>query len=236
MIRPQRRAVVNAVWLLVPLFAVWAFAAATSAVGMQTRLAIAVFPLMAALGALAVHALETMPRKPLAAAFVLKALIGVTLVFSAAELLHAAIALRPLTVLSGTVPAETYRREQLGPLGEVLAQFDALPDGTRIRFLFEPRGGACESRFICLGDTLFDFWSGARRAGESPDTVLTGWAAEGDDYLLVFNEGRRLWLDNGLSYWPDLDAELPAALDPLGVPVWTSDGGLYTLYRLPEGE
>lgn len=231
--RVQRRAVWSAVLLLALLFTVWAFTAATTAVGMQTRLAISVFPLMAALGGLALHAVEAMPKKPLQAGFILKALLAVTLLFSLVEALHTTIALRPLSPLVGLVSREAYFRGELGPMRDVLEQLDHLPDGTRVRFLFDPRGAVCGTRITCLGDTLFDFWSGARRAGASPEDIFAGWAAEGDSYLLVFNEGHRLWTEDGMSYWPAEDAELPAALDLLGVPVWTSPGGLYSLYRLP---
>ena len=229
----QRRAVGNAVLLLAPLYLVWGIVAATTAVGMQPRLAIAIFPLMAALGALAIHAIEAMPKKPLQAGFILKALLAVTFSLSLLETAHEVIALRPLAPLAGITAQETYFRGGLGPLGDVLTRFDSLPDGARVRFLFEPRGSVCGTRITCFGDTLFDFWSGERRAGASPEEIFAGWASEGDSYLLFFNEGHRLWTEDGMTYWPVEDAELPAALESLGPPLCTSAGGLYSLYQLP---
>jgi len=228
-----RRTIWNALILLAPLFIVWGAAASTTAVGMQTRLAIAVFPLMAALGALAFHAVEAMPKKPLQAGFILKALLAVTFALSLLETTYAFIALRPLAPLVGIVAPQAYFRDQSGPLGEALEQLDHLPDGARVRFLFEPRGYGCPSQLTCLGDALFDFWSGARRTGASPEAIFRSWAEEGDSLLLVFNEGYRLWTEEGMTYWPAEDAELPAALASLGPPIWTGSGGLYSLYQLP---
>ncbi|MBL8145923.1 MAG: glycosyltransferase family 39 protein [Anaerolineae bacterium] len=229
----QRRAVGNALLLLAPLFLAWGAAASSTGVGIQTRLAIAIFPLMTALGSLAIHVIEAMPKKPLQAGFILKALLAVTFSLSLLETAHTVISQRSLAPLTGVTAQEDYFRDGLGPLGEALAQLDNLPDGARVRFLYEPRGYVCGTRIICLGDTLFDFWSGARRTGASPEAIFAGWADDGDSYLLFFNEGHRLWTEDGMTYWPAEDAELPAALDSLGAPVWVGAGGLYSLYQLP---
>ena len=232
----QRRAVWSALILLVPLYAVWAIAAATSAVGMQTRLAITVFPLMAALGALAVHALEQMPRKPVQAGFIVKALIAVTLIASALETVQATVASRPLEPLLGFVSRGDYERQFLGPYGDAYTQLQTLPEGTGVRFLFEPRSYVCPEGVTCKGDTAFNFWNNARRRGLEWQAIFDEWAQSGESYVLFFNEGHRLWMDMGATYTPEIDNELPEALQTLGVPVWTSPGGLYTLYRLPAPE
>ncbi len=231
--RGQRRTSLNAALLLAPMFIVWAVVAATSAVGMQTRLSIAIFPLMAMLAALGFASLDALPKKPVQVGFIARVLIGVTLVFSAAEALHATVNLRPLVSLLGVITREQFVDEQLGPLSGALAQLDELPEGSTVRFLFEPRAYPCPAGVSCRGDVLFDFWSAARRSGLSPEAIFADWAAGGDDYLLMFDEGYRLWTEDGLTYFPAEDAELPAALTLLGTPVWSDEGGLYSLYRLP---
>jgi hypothetical protein len=123
--------------------------------------------------------------------------------------------------------------DQFGPLAEALAQLDTLAEGSSVRFLFEPRSYPCPAHLACRGDALLDFWSAARRAGHPPEAIFAGWAAQGDDYVLMFDAGYDLWTSSGATYAPAEDAELPAALALLGAPVWRSSDGLYTLYRLP---
>ncbi len=230
---PARLAARSALLLLAAPFAIWAVTAATSGVGMQTRLAITVFPLMAALGALAFDALDRAPKKPLQTGFIVKALVAVTMTLALVESIQVVATARPLDALLGFVSPAGYRAERLGPLSEALAQIDGLPDGSRVRFLFEPRGYPCRSGIVCHGDTLFHFWSGGRLAGQPADELFAAWAAGGDSHLLFFRAGYALWTGNGSSYWPELDAELPAALARLGEPLWTSSGGAYVMYRLP---
>lgn len=230
-----RQAARSALLLLAIPFAIWAVVAATSGVGMQTRLAISVFPLMAALGALAFDALDRAPKKPVRIGFIVKALVAVTAALALVESVHVITVARPLDALLGVVSPTAWRAERLGPLSEALAQLDGLPEGSRVRFLFEPRGYPCRSGIVCHGDTLFHFWSGGRLAGLTAEDIFAAWSAEGDSHLLFFDTGYDLWIGNGSSYWPELDAELPAALTQLGAPVWTSTNGAYSLYRLPQG-
>lgn len=234
--RGKRRTARNAALLLVPPFAVWALVAATSAVGMQTRLSIALFPLMALLAALGIMSLDVLPEKPVQVGFIARALVGITLVFSAAEALHATVVARPLAPVLGVITQEEFLAEQLGPLSEVLARLNELPEGSSVRFLFEPRGYVCPDGMTCRGDVLLDFWSAARRSGQPPEAIFASWAALGDDYLLMFDAGYRIWTETNASYAPAEDAGLLAALPLLGEALWQSDSGLYTLYRLPRRE
>jgi hypothetical protein len=229
----QRKTSRNAALLLAPMLVVWAVVAATSAVGMQTRLSIAIFPLMAMLAALGIGSLDALPKKPVQVGFIARALIGVTLIFSAAEVLHAAVLQRPLAPILGVTSREAALTDSFGPLAEALAQLDTLAEDSTVRFLFEPRGYPCPAHLTCRGDALLDFWSAARRLGQSPEAIFAGWAAQGDDYVLMFDAGYALWTSSGATYAPAEDAELPAALGLLGAPVWRSSDGLYTVYRLP---
>jgi hypothetical protein len=223
-----RHAVIIGVLLLIPIYVYWATTAALTGIAMQTRLVIMILPISAILGAAAVVRLKDLPEKPIDLSFMFRAILVFTLSLSAIGIISKVNETRLLDVVFGRITEDEFLFRQLATYPVTMGRLDDLPDGSQVRFLWEPRGYYCPPDLTCLPDVLFDQWGNPRRQGITADEIFAGWRAAGDDYVLLFNLGRENYLP--LSYTPDFDRELPDAIAASLQPVWTTDDGRYTLY------
>jgi hypothetical protein len=209
-----------------PLLVFWMVLAAISDTGTQTRLMLAGLPAAAVAGALAIAGL---PRRPLDVAFIVRALLAVTLllgIFEAAR--HTALVRSPAYLL-GLLSRDNYLVYNLGGYGAAMRRLDDLPAGARVRLMWEARTYFCPASVICAGDMLFDHWARALRNGRTPPAALADWRAAGDDYLLLSNVGLQFWRDD--PRFADENALFLEAVETWLTPVWSADG--YTLYAWP---
>jgi hypothetical protein len=87
-----------------------------------------------------------------------------------------------------------YLEHALGWHYITMREINGLPEGAAVRFMWEPRYLYCDSEHIhCYPDSLMDAWYYARRvvADGSPAAIAQQWQAEGADYLLVYEFGRK---------------------------------------------
>ncbi len=230
----QRQAVWVGALLLAVLYVYWAITAATTGIGMQTRLVIALLPLSAVLGALAITALERMPARPVRVGFIVRAAILLTMITSAAEALSYMTAQRVFSVVTGETSREDFLFYNIVTYAATMQGLSELPAGSQVRILYDTRSYYCPPQIICLPDALFDQWSRRRAAGMTPEEVLADWRAAGDDYLLYFRLGQGAILP--YSYRPEYDRQVESALQAGLTEVWTSEDSRYTLFTWPAGE
>ena len=227
-----KRIVISGSIILIPVYLYWAASMLFIGIAIQTRLVVFILPISAILGAAAVWSLDLLPEKPIKLSFLMKALIAFTTLFSTIDLIGYVAQTHSFEVVLGTVSEEEFLFNKLSTYPAVMRQLDELPENSQVRFLFELRSYYCPENMTCLTDSLFDFWGRARREGMTPDEIFEVWRANGDDYVLFFQSGYDA--TSLFSWTPDYDPEIFDALAEHMMPVWTSDGGFYTLYTWRE--
>lgn len=215
-------------WVALPMLVIWAFLAATSEIGQQTRLVMIGLPVAAALGGLGFYGLAHWPEKPVYVGFIVRVMLVPTLLFGLGEQLKTLVDERALGYLSGEVTADALLDHQLGAHVNAMRALGTLPADATVQFLWEPRTFYCAPIVRCQPDILFDRWARAVRAGGSAEGALDALRAEGIEYLLVWSAGYDVQKDEPA--FADENALLPDALASLRV-IWT-DGIRYTVYGL----
>ena len=218
----ERRTAALALSVAAVVTAAWMVSAAwVSEVGRQPRLVFYLFGPLALALALAFGALQRWPRKPFDLRFVLRGALTFTLALSALSAARVLSGSNAQRYFSGQ---DDYRRAYLLDAlpwhTRAMEHISALPEGARVRFLWEPRSLYCPEALECVPDTLLDGWAYARRTlGDgSPQAIADAWRAE-YDHILVYDAGRRYERDNNTLYtaedWAAWEAFSTAYLEPL---------------------
>jgi hypothetical protein len=133
--------------------------------------------------------------------------------------------------LAGALGEQAFLENNLGWYARAMESVRALPDGSSVLMLWEPRGFYCGEN--CLADATIDRWYLAVRLDGSAEAALAEWHREGWTYLLIFDDGEKFERAGRTEYsasdWAELD-RLRGMLTP--VPGF-ADG--YSLYILPPG-
>ncbi|MBN1678650.1 MAG: hypothetical protein JW966_00065 [Anaerolineae bacterium] len=194
--------------------AIWiGLAAFGSYVNIQTRLVLYMFPLLAVAAGITLESLRRLPGKPLNLGFTIRAMVALVVIFT---LLTSGRRFVTSGIHEYYSADDDYRtaflNERLGWYYEAIRHVNDLPDGTRIRFLWEPRTLYCDQKHLdCRPDSLMDSWYHARRTvnGGSLAAIAQQWQASGADRLLVYEYGREFERDNASLYddadWADWD-------------------------------
>ena len=235
---PERGAIERALVVAGVILAAWIVSSAVGSYGnRQTRLILYVFPPLALTGALALEGMRRLPEKPLNLGFVLRAMLTLTLALGLLSAAREALRSGLDRYYSGEEGyRDAYLDHALGWHMEAMRQANALPDGSRVRFLWEPRSLYCDgNRVVCLPDSLMDGWYTARRTvGDgSPAAIAAAWRA-GAGRLLVYGFGARFEREGNALYTPaDWDAWESFVAAQLVVEWQGGSGGeaIYTLYR-----
>ena len=179
--------VVTVAWML--------SSAVGSYISLQMRLVFYLFGPLAIVAGITVEALRRLPKKPLDVGFVLRAMVGLTVVFTVIGSVRALNDSGVQLYFSGKAGyASNYLEHALGWHYATMRQIDQLSQGATVRFLWEPRYLYCDHRRLdCMTDSLMDAWYYARRTvGDgSPAAIAERWKAGGADYLLVSEYGRQ---------------------------------------------
>jgi hypothetical protein len=204
----ERKFAIHALLVAGIIMLIWIFAAAlVSYANQSTRLVLYMFPPLAIVAGLALDSLYRLPKKPLDLAFVIHAMIAVVLVFTAIDYTQVFIHSGFFTYFSGESRyQEAFLEQELGWHYEAMRQVNALPQGSTVRFLWEPRYLYCDAKKVdCYTDSLMDGWYYARRTvdGGTPASIVRVWKSSGLDYLLVYEFGRKYEKDKNAFYTPE---------------------------------
>ncbi len=130
--------------------------------------------------------------------------------------------------LSGSMTRTEYLETNLGWYTRAMDFAQALPDGSQVLMLWEPRGFYCDR--VCSGDSTIDRWYLAMRSGLTAEEARTRWREEGWTHILLFNAGADFERASRREYagrdWEGLDRFLAL------LPVVERFGDGYTLYSL----
>jgi 4-amino-4-deoxy-L-arabinose transferase-like glycosyltransferase len=217
----------------------WMVLAATSGIGAQPRLMMVGMPVVAILGALGLHSIARMPRKPLDVYFIIQGVIIFSVLMGIFDILHTFAQTRVLDYTAGTISRDGYLRHNIGNYYAVTQELATLPDNSTVLFLFQPGTYYCPDTIVCIPDVLFDNWSRPILQGTVPDDLIQQWRDAGVDYVLLFDSrispdegdrfGYEFWLEQHANAM-DANSLLPENIDEHFTPVW-DDGFAYRLYE-----
>jgi 4-amino-4-deoxy-L-arabinose transferase-like glycosyltransferase len=192
----ERKTIRRALVIVGVVTAIWMFTAAFgSHVSLRTRFVLYMFGPLAIVIGIALEAARRLPKKPFDLSFILQALVALTLVFMVIGGITFFNKNGVNLYFSGD---DTYKgdylKHELGWHYVTMQDISQLPRESTVRFLWEPRYLYCDNeRLHCYTDSLMDAWYYARRTvGDgSPAAIADRWKADGADYLLVYELGRK---------------------------------------------
>ncbi len=224
---------------LLPLWGImllaWYTMSATSGIGSQPRLQVALMPLMAIGGALVFYGTERLPKRPLEMGFFLRSFVGLTCVISLINMGYNVGGLRVVGYFFGTETRNAYIENTLGTTHKAIQALSALPDGAKVLMLWEPLTYYCPAQVYCDSDAVLDHWVNALYNGQTPDSAFEVWRNVGYTHVLV--HGLRDGIGVGYDLWKRTQPRqrealslFPDALERAMLPVWTDDKNVHTLY------
>lgn len=224
---PQRAASLTSTSVIMALTmtACWMVMAATTRIGAQTRLMMMMLPAFAIGGALAIDALSRSRQ-----GLLFRVVTGVVVASIVLIVLHVNGYATSSDILGyfRSGDRRAYLVTRLTSYPDTLDQLAALPDGSRVLQLYEPRSYDCPAMVICAPDVLFDNWGRPLRQGATPDDVMAAYREE-YDYILFLEAMYDFSSQDGRDYTAE-NALLPDALSRWMTPLWTSSDEAYTLY------
>ncbi|HEY69312.1 MAG TPA: hypothetical protein G4O08_01885 [Anaerolineae bacterium] len=229
----ETRRLLRALLLLCGIaFIVWIVQCASSLLLVQTRLLFPILPLAAILAGVGFDSLSEKGRWTRLVHLIFGTLIGVMLALNAFEGIIHAVEASPVRVLLGLDTEAEYLASHLGEHAYVMADVNQLPEGARIRFLWEPRSYYCAGHVICEPDALLDRWWHDHQQLANPGEIAESWRAEGVTHVLIFHAGSQAVRAEGFDplnedAWDALDEFMEAHL----VKLTLRDGG-YAIYAL----
>lgn len=174
-------------------YALWLAQVGWSALLVQSRLLLSVFPLLACLCAAGFEGLSALSSERLRVRWLVGAVIGVVLTLTGIEWAQNALARNPAALWLGRQSETDYLRQELGWYAIAVEEINKLPEGSKVIFLWEPRTYYCaEPRLLCEPDALLDRWWHLRQTENDPssEAIAARWRAAGATHVLVFETGR----------------------------------------------
>ena len=97
----------------------------------------------------------------------------------------------PMAYLIGAQTTDEYRADRLGWYEPAIARVNALPDQSRVVFLWETRSLACTEPGRCDPDVVIDRWWHLRRTVGSTEAIVQRWREAGTTHVLIYDAGAR---------------------------------------------
>jgi hypothetical protein len=149
-----------------------------------------------------------------AAGIRLRVIAGGVLVFVMAmtvmQELQANLQLQPARFVLGGESRQAYLARGLGSYAVAMEEVSALPESSRVLFLWEPRGLYAPPN--ATPDTWIDRWYLGRLGGASGGDIFRSWREEGYSHLLLYRAGMEFERDTRDQFseedWEALDDEL----------------------------
>ena len=211
---------------------VWLGQMAFSVLMVQTRLLFPILPMIVILAAAGFDGLAKRGRLSDLARLAFGTLIGLMLALGVLEAGAAFVDASPASVMLGLQTESEYLAERLGEYAYAMAEVNQLPEGSQVRFLWEPRSYYCARHLDCEPDALLDRWWHTWQHETDVAQIAESWFDEGVSHVLIFHTGSQAVRDEGFDplteeTWDGLAAFVDAHLFKLTV----REGG-YALYAL----
>jgi 4-amino-4-deoxy-L-arabinose transferase-like glycosyltransferase len=209
----------------------WVIFTFTSRLAVQSRLFFSIFPALVLVCAGGLAAVEKLDGPSLRVSFVVRAALGLVLGLSLFEQVQEFVAHDPLSYLTGRQTGVQFRAANLGWYAAAMDRVNALPDPSRVAFLWEARSLECGAPERCDPDVIIDRWWHLRRAVGTAGDILARWRTQGITHVLIYDVGADF-----VRAQPDqpFDPADWAELDVLRGQMHLIEniGGVYSLYTL----
>jgi hypothetical protein len=211
-------------------YALWLAGLARSALLVQTRLLLPVFGVAAVLGAAGLDRLAALRRPQLDVGWLVRAVVSLTLALLLFSTLAAFLRSNPLPVALGLEARDDYLARRLGIYHLALQGVNALPSGSRVVFLWEPRSYAC--RVDCWPDALLDRFLHMAYLYPDADAIAQAWAQDGVTHVLLYRSGMQAIVEAKFDPVTPRDLAIMADLQSRHLSPVGEWGDAYVLYRL----
>jgi hypothetical protein len=195
----------------------------------QPRLYMALFPGMALLSAYGFERLWSIRLPVLRLGATAAVMTALFLCLQAAGFAQSWVASGVPDYIAGSRERTEYLDDNLGWHYPAMEAVRALPDGSRVLLLWEPRGLYCGD--VCTEDATIDRWYLLMRSGKTPEEILAEWRRAGWTHVLLFGAGAEFERDTRSEYspadWKALERLLASLTEQ------ERFGESYTLYSLP---
>ncbi|MGA2111926.1 MAG: hypothetical protein ABSG98_07225 [Anaerolineales bacterium] len=208
----------------------WAALAHASSMLVQSRMYFGFFP---ALSLLAVGGLTSLvPRQcgPVRIWVLASVLVGLGLILEAFNEGLNFASLNPIPVLAGEESAAQFLAQRLGWYEPAMEAVNSLPPGSKVVFLWEPRGFYCTTN--CLPDAIIDRWWHLLRVRGDSRSIVDLWREQGVTHVLIYEAGARKEQEESSLYQPS-DWEQLRLLEQTQLVRVADFGGVYSLYKVP---
>lgn len=229
--RAERGAVSTALVILLAAFLVWMAVGRFSIYLLQSRLYLAVFPAYAFLAAAGYAGLSRIKSGGVRLGVIAGALALLVTGFTAVELGLYTLDQSPARQVLGLETEESYLARNLGWFEPAMGALGALPAGSRVLMLWEPRSLYCQP--LCMPDEVLDRWLVERHTpglDGQPGAILQRWADQGFTHVLYYKLGAEFQKVHAPHYQGDDWLALEQLL--AGLEFQASFGDTYVLYRL----
>src|SRR6185436_11450477 len=93
--------------------------------------------------------------------------------FTLIDVIRDTVRMQILPVLTANLSRDAYLDDNLGVYSNAMRQLADLPEGSTVRFMWEPRAYYCPKTVTCLPDILFDYWPHTLRIeNKTPDEAF----------------------------------------------------------------
>ncbi len=228
--KPEKSALQMGLVFFLAAWLIWAAGNRLSGYLIQTRMYFSLFPAFAVLAGLGWQAVREIHWRGARFSHLFGLAIFISLGLSTVNLSLQTIRQDSLKMAVGMMDEESYLDANLGWYAPAIRAVNRLPEGTRVLFLYEPRGLACVPG--CDPDEILDQWKVSRMHNVGDGSVLSFWKQQGYNYLLVNTAGMEFLSDGNDPHHP---AEEIAALKDLlaGIPLLETFGTSYQIYQVP---
>jgi hypothetical protein len=226
----EKKAVLeNAALLALAGVVVWAVGNQFSGYLIQTRMYFALFPAFVVLAAYGYHGVSRIDIKPIRLNFVVNILMVFVLALNVIQVGIDFVQSGSLNEVLGVRTEDQYLADNLGWFQPAMQAIQALPQGSNVLMLYEPRGFYCLPR--CDPDEILDQWQHDQALYHSPQAIIQNWQQEGFTHVLYYKAGGDFLRtsDDPHHSATEIDS-LESLLSTLPAP--TDFGGTYQLYSI----
>ena len=229
--RDQRNAIILMTTIMVTTFLTWAISSQFRGLLTQTRLFLATFPAWAFLCAAGFSAISRMRAFNIRFWNIAGALVIFALGSTAFSTVNQNISTGTFSTVLQLESHQTFLENNLGEYENAVQGINALPEGSHVLMLWEPREFGCLPK--CDGDEIIDRWYHDWRQSQNVDKLIETWRAEGYTHVLLFKAGA--------DFVQNYDAQMFNATDWQGLSdlqthlnLVQNFGGAYYLYDLQQ--
>jgi 4-amino-4-deoxy-L-arabinose transferase-like glycosyltransferase len=213
------------------LYAIWLWGVARSALLMQSRLLLPIFPLVGLAAALALHRLPALDTRALSISWMFRVAIALVLALHVFTVVSNFIRDHPFAPLLGSEARNAYVGRRVGTAyTAVMQSISELPESAKILFLWEPRTYHCQR--VCLPDSLYDnlvYW--VRQYGEMSH-LIRALSTQGVTHVLLNRAIFEAAVQQGSDPISSEALNVLAELQAHHLESIYDDGVAYVLYRL----